>query len=98
MVDLLNEKQISENLATLNQKAEPVWEIEDGLLAVELKFKNFIEAFGFMAKVALLAESANHHPEWSNVYNRVSIRLVTHEVGGLSEKDFDLAEKISKLN
>lgn len=63
----------------------------------EFKFRNFSEAFAFMTRVALLAEKAAHHPEWFNVYNRVSITLTTHDAGGLSEKDIALAEKIDKL-
>lgn len=58
------------------------------------KFKDFVEAFGFMTKVALLAEKADHHPEWSNVYNRVEILLTTHDAGGLSKRDVDLAKGI----
>ena len=60
-------------------------------------FKDFNEAFGFMTRVALLAERADHHPEWSNVYKRVTIMLSTHEVGGLSERDFELAAEIDAL-
>jgi 4a-hydroxytetrahydrobiopterin dehydratase len=63
----------------------------------EFKFKTFSEAFGFMARVALLAEAANHHPEWSNVYNKVSIALTTHDAGGLTEKDVALAGQIDRL-
>ena len=63
----------------------------------EFKFKDFSEAFAFMTRVALLAQVANHHPEWSNVYNRVSVRLTTHDVGGLSAKDVSLAEEIDRL-
>ncbi len=61
------------------------------------RFGNFVEAFGFMTKVALLAEKADHHPEWSNVYNRVEIRLTTHDAGGLSKRDVALAAKIDGL-
>ncbi len=57
-------------------------------------FRDFTEAFGFMARVALLAEKADHHPEWSNVYNKVEIRLTTHDAGGLSARDFALARAI----
>lgn len=74
-------------------KAAPLWTLEpDGLaIARSLKFADFNAAFGFMAQVALAAEKADHHPEWSNVWNRVDIRLTTHEAGGLTEKDFALA-------
>jgi 4a-hydroxytetrahydrobiopterin dehydratase len=58
------------------------------------KFADFVEAFAFMTRVALLAEKADHHPEWSNVYNRVEIRLTTHDAGGLSARDFALAKAI----
>lgn len=60
-------------------------------------FKDFVGAFGFMAKVALLAEKADHHPEWSNVYNRVDMTLTTHDAGGLSQRDIDLATAIDAL-
>ena len=60
------------------------------------KFKSFNEAFGFMAQVALHAEKMDHHPEWFNVYNRVEVTLSTHDCGGLSEKDVELARKIDR--
>jgi 4a-hydroxytetrahydrobiopterin dehydratase len=66
-------------------------------LARDIKFKDFSEAFAFMTRVALLAEAAGHHPEWSNVYNRVSIRLRTHDADGVTQKDVDLATAIGKL-
>ncbi|MEQ8272414.1 MAG: 4a-hydroxytetrahydrobiopterin dehydratase [Deltaproteobacteria bacterium] len=72
----------------------PAWSIVDGKLHRDLKFDDFTAAFGFMAKVALYAEKMDHHPEWSNVYNRVSIDLTTHDAGGLTELDFALAERI----
>jgi len=62
------------------------------------KFANFIEAFGFMSKVALFAEKHDHHPEWFNVYNRVDVTLSTHDVGGLSEKDIVLAREMDKYS
>ena len=60
-------------------------------------FPDFVEAFGFMSKVALVAERVDHHPEWSNVYNRVRIRLSTHEVGGLTMRDVELAQLIDAI-
>lgn len=97
MVDKLSQNAIETSLAALNQGAEGQWRIQDGKLHREFKFANFIAAFGFMTQVAMLAERANHHPEWSNVYSTVVIDLTTHDAGGLSEKDFALAEEISKL-
>ena len=75
------------------------WTLDDSgkKLSRSLKFKDFSEAFGFMARVALLAEKAGHHPDWSNSYNRVDITLSTHDAGGLTQKDVDLAIEISAL-
>lgn len=73
------------------------WELKNDKLRRELKFKNFVQAFGFMTQIAVLAEQMNHHPEWSNVYNRVTIDLTTHEAGGISQLDFDLAAKIDAV-
>lgn len=76
----------------------PGWTVVDGKLHREYKFKDFVAAFGFMTQVALLAQAANHHPLWSNVYNRVTIDLVTNDAGGaLSQRDFDLARAINRL-
>ena len=72
------------------------WTIENGKLHREYRFRDFVEAFGFMAQVALLAERAAHHPEWSNVYNRVVVDLTTHEAQGLTQKDFDLAREMEQ--
>ena len=66
-------------------------------ISKDVKFKDFSEAFGFMTRVALVAQASDHHPEWSNVYNKVSIRLTTHSAGGLTAKDVALAEAIDKL-
>ena len=62
------------------------------------KFKNFRQAFAFMTEVALIAEKADHHPEWTNVYNRLDIVLTTHDAGGVSERDIALAEEIEKIS
>ena len=75
----------------------PGWSIASGKLHRELRFRDFVEAFGFMSSVALVAERMDHHPEWSNVYARVSIDLVTHDAGGITELDLELARRISEL-
>ena len=74
------------------------WKEEDHALVREFEFKDFNEAFAFMCRVAMLAEKMDHHPEWSNVYNRVKIRLTTHERGNtISVRDRELAQAIDKL-
>lgn len=75
------------------------WTAEDGGKAIqrEFKFADFSEAFGFMARAALSAEAMDHHPEWSNVYNRVSVRLTTHDAGGLTAKDVALAKAMDAI-
>jgi 4a-hydroxytetrahydrobiopterin dehydratase len=94
MVQKLTE---DERKAALQELEE--WQASAGRDAIQraFKFRNFSEAWGFMNRVALLAESQDHHPEWSNVYNRVEILLSTHECGGLSERDLKLARAIDKL-
>ena len=79
--------------------ALPEWSLRADSLAIErqLKFRDFGEAWAFMSRVALLAEKHDHHPEWSNVYNRVAITLTTHDAGGLSERDVKLARAIDKV-
>lgn len=73
------------------------WSLVGGKLHRELRFADFSEAFGFMAQVALAAEAMGHHPEWSNVWNRVTIDLTTHDTGGLSNLDVQLAQRIDQL-
>ena len=75
----------------------PNWTIHEQSISRELVFNDFNEAFGFISRVALLAEGRNHHPNWSNVYNRVSITLSTHDLGGLSDLDVELAAAIDQL-
>lgn len=77
----------------------PDWTLRADGLAIERRFKfgDFSEAFAFMTRVALLAEQADHHPEWANVYNRVDIVLTTHDAGGLSQRDVALAKGIGGL-
>ena len=91
-IDKLPQDTVDERLPAL-----PGWELRDGKLFRQVKFDDFVEAFGFMSRVALLAEAADHHPEWSNVYNRVDIYLTTHDAGGLTDRDFDLATGINRL-
>jgi 4a-hydroxytetrahydrobiopterin dehydratase len=90
----LPEAERAEALAAL-----PEWTLHaDGLaISREFRFKNFSEAWAFMSRVALIAEKHDHHPEWSNVYNRVAITLTTHDAGGLSERDAKMARAIDKL-
>jgi 4a-hydroxytetrahydrobiopterin dehydratase len=85
--------------ASLEKKLEEIadWNISQQNLYRRFVFDNFVEAFGFMSRVALLAESMDHHPDWSNIYNRVDIYLTTHDAGGISERDFILAARINKL-
>ena len=73
------------------------WDFIAGKLHREFKFADFSRAFGFMSAVAIQAESMNHHPEWVNVYNSVEVWLVTHDVGGVSKRDFELACRMNDL-
>ena len=75
----------------------PGWSLVDGKLHRELVFSDFNAAFGFMTRVALIAEAMDHHPEWRNVWNRVAIDLTTHDTGGLSNLDQQLAQRINAL-
>jgi 4a-hydroxytetrahydrobiopterin dehydratase len=94
MVERLTEAEHREALGRLAG-----WSPVEGrdAIAKSFKFKTFREAWGFMSQVALLAEKADHHPEWFNVYNRVDVTLSTHECNGLSRRDVDLAHAIDKV-
>lgn len=94
MIPKLTEAERKAALGELSQ-----WQAADGRDAIKrhFKFKNFSEAWGFMNRVALLAEAQDHHPEWSNVYNRVEILLTTHDCDGLSARDLKLARDIDNL-
>ncbi len=94
----LNESEIQNNLETLNSNLENVWVLENDKLTKTYKFKDFVEAFGFMSRTASHAEEVSHHPEWFNVYNTVKVQLATHDVSGISYKDFDLAKKMDELS
>lgn len=75
----------------------PGWSFTGGKLRRELTFGDFVEAFGFMSSLALIAEKMDHHPEWQNVYNRVTIELQTHDAGGITDLDFELAKAANRL-
>jgi 4a-hydroxytetrahydrobiopterin dehydratase len=94
MVARLTEGHRNESLAAI-----PDWRYDEGRDAItrRLAFADFNQAFGFMSRVALLAEKADHHPEWSNVWNRVDILLTTHDAGGLSQRDIAMAQAIDAL-
>jgi 4a-hydroxytetrahydrobiopterin dehydratase len=84
--------ELAEALATLTG-----WAVVEGKLHKEYKFADFIHAFGFMATSALAIEKMNHHPEWFNVYNRVTVDLATHDAGGITSKDADLAKLLDEV-
>jgi 4a-hydroxytetrahydrobiopterin dehydratase len=88
----LSEAEIAAELAKL-----PGWSIAGGKLRREFVCKDFVDAFGKMASVALEAEKLDHHPDWSNSWNKVTVELVTHSAGGLTAYDFALAQKITKI-
>lgn len=94
MVEKLSGEALENAMAALDG-----WErlSDKDAIRKSFKFKNFSEAFGFMSRVALLAEKMNHHPEWFNVWNRVDVTLNTHDVGGLSELDFKMAQKMDQF-
>lgn len=89
----LSEAEIQENLEKLDG-----WCVENGKLHKEFQFDNFVTAFGFMTQLALIAESLNHHPEWFNVYNRVTIDMMTHDADGITELDVKFAEHANAIS
>lgn len=89
---LLTDKEIQNKLQTMSG-----WEYQDNAIHTMLEFENFKDAFSIMTRIAFEAENMQHHPEWSNTYNTISISLYTHDLGGVSEKDFKLAEFIDSL-
>lgn len=92
---VLNTQQI----AAAFQDSEQIWNLnQEGKLEAEFKFKTFPEAFSFMTRVAFEAERLNHHPDWFNSYNTVKIELMTHDAGGITEKDLELARKIAAIS
>ena len=88
----LSAEELSRALAEL-----PGWSLAKGKLHREFRFPDFVRAFSFMSAVALAAESRNHHPEWFNVYGTVVVDLTTHDAGGVTHNDVDLAKKMNEL-
>lgn len=73
------------------------WILEENTIFRNFKFKTFVDAFSFMTAIALIAEKMNHHPDWSNSYNKVNVTLTTHEANGITQRDFDLASSIDRI-
>ena len=88
-------KALSEDEIRVRLEALPGWTLAGGKLHREFRFANFVEAFGFMASVALVAEKMDHHPEWSNVYATVAVDLTTHDADGVTTLDFELASAMN---
>ena len=88
----LSEEDISEKLQGL-----PGWSISNGKLHKEFTFETFNQAFGFMTRAAMEIEKMNHHPEWLNVYNRLTVELTTHDAGGITQNDINLAKILNSL-
>lgn len=96
MILRLTQQEIEHFLANDPGVGPSKWKIQDGRLHISLSFPDFVSAFAFMTAVAILADKADHHPEWSNVYNRVDIGLTTHDAGGLTSRDINLARQIAR--
>ncbi|QTR48888.1 4a-hydroxytetrahydrobiopterin dehydratase [Candidatus Thiothrix anitrata] len=90
-------EKLTEDALAAALEALPGWVLRENKLHRVLTFVDFVEAFGFMTQVALVAERMNHHPEWCNVYKTVAISLTTHDADGLTDKDIELAQAINRL-
>lgn len=93
----MSEHALSQPAIHLALKHLPSWQYQNNFIVNSYRFNNFVQAFEFMGRVADYAEQQNHHPDWSNCYNKVDISLTTHELGGVSERDFKLAALIEDL-
>ncbi len=91
-MEKLSQKEIENRLGSLSG-----WEYNEGAIETSFEFRNFKEAFTVMTRIAFECEAQNHHPDWSNVYNSLNIRLNTHDAGGVTEKDFALARSIENI-
>lgn len=87
MAELISKDELNQKINNLSKN----WVIEDIFLKGSFVFKNFDDAFSFMKKVAIKCEDMNHHPKWTNVYNKIDVELYTHDSGGITEKDFELS-------
>jgi len=92
-MEKLNEQEIQNSM----NEVDGAWVLKGKFIHREILFKDFVESFSFMAAVALIAEKSNHHPNWKNVYNKVTIALNTHDADGLTDKDFELAKAIDRI-
>jgi 4a-hydroxytetrahydrobiopterin dehydratase len=88
----MTEEQVKKELVNL-----PGWSVVNGKLHKDFVFADFIEAFGFMSRAAIHIEKMNHHPEWFNVYNKIKVELVTHDAGGITQNDINLAKTLNSL-
>lgn len=95
MPALIEQHLLQARLDALGHVGQTAWQLRDGKLCIDLAFADFVHAFAFMTAVALRAQAMDHHPEWRNVFNRVSIALTTHSADGLTALDFELAEAVS---
>jgi 4a-hydroxytetrahydrobiopterin dehydratase len=93
----MNRKKLTAAEITTQLARLDGWELDEGFLVKKFKFADFNAAFGFMARAALQAEKLDHHPDWSNTWNRVRVKLTTHDTGGLTELDFALAEFMDRV-
>ena len=91
-MEKLSADKIEESLATLKG-----WAFKDGMIEKSFKFKDFKEAFSTMTRIAFECEQQHHHPNWENVYNNLTIKLNTHDAGGVTQKDIDLAKTIENI-
>jgi 4a-hydroxytetrahydrobiopterin dehydratase len=94
----MNKNKLSKREITAEQRKLHGWAVVKGSLHRTFEFKDFKQAFGFMKRVALAADRMDHHPDWSNAYNKVTIDLSTHSAGGLTKSDFELARQIQKIH
>ena len=92
-IDKATDEQIQEFISQFS-----CWSVENNKLHCEYVFGGFVQAFGFMTEVALIAERTDHHPEWFNVYKKVVVDLATHEAGGITERDFNLAKSMEEIS